>query len=417
MSSARQGGAAPKLRNGVIRRGNSWSYVIRVTDSSGVSKPRWVGGFPTEAAAKRARDEARIAAGRGEFVDRSTVTVGEYLDRWLLAHALEVKPRTRAGYEHLINTYVAPRIGQVRLQALRPADLSTQYRQLMESGGRGGKPLSARSVEYVHAVLRKAFADAVRNDQILASNPAERAKRPRKEQAAAVVMWTADDLASFLATTAGHRLHGYFRLAAYTGARRGELMNLRWADVYLGDKLGQGAFVRLRGTVSVINGVRVEGSTKGGRERTVSIDAGTAAVLAEHRRRQEAERDLAGALWVGGDHVFRRELGEPLFPDTPTALMAKLQRQHNTAAVEAGTPPLPVIRLHDLRHLHATLLLKAGVPVHVVAARLGHADPAITLRVYAHVLDDQASGAATTFEHLINSTPTKPSSDAQGDRG
>jgi integrase len=402
MSRASQASAAPRLRNGVIRRGNTWSYVIRVTDSAGVSKSRWVGGFPTEAAAKRARDEARIAAGRGEFVDRSTLTVQAYLTQWLLAHALEVKPRTRAGYAHLITTYVTPRIGRIRLQALRPADLSALYRELMESGGRGGTPLSARTVEYVHAVLRKAFADAVRNDQVLTSNPAERAKRPRKEQAAAVVMWTAQDLASFLTTTQGHRLHGYFRLAAYTGARRGELMNLRWGDVHLGDEHGQGAFVRLRGTVSVIDGVRVEGTTKGGRERSVSIDAGTAAVLTEHRLRQEAERALAGTSWVGGDHVFRRELGEPLFPDTPTALMAKLQRQHNTAAVQAGTPPLPVIRLHDLRHLHATLLLKAGVPVHVVAARLGHADPAITLRVYAHVLDDQASAAATTFEHLLN---------------
>ncbi len=82
MSRARQASAAPKLRNGVIRRGNSWSYVIRVTDSGGVSKPRWVGGFATEAAAKRARDEARIAAGRGDFVDRSTLTVQAYLDQW-----------------------------------------------------------------------------------------------------------------------------------------------------------------------------------------------------------------------------------------------------------------------------------------------------------------------------------------------
>ena len=78
-----QGNAAPKLRNGVMRRGNTWSYVIRVTDSRGVSKPRWVGGFPTEAAAKRARDEARIAAGRGDFVDRSTLTVQDYLNQWL----------------------------------------------------------------------------------------------------------------------------------------------------------------------------------------------------------------------------------------------------------------------------------------------------------------------------------------------
>ncbi|HET7477077.1 MAG TPA: tyrosine-type recombinase/integrase [Dermatophilaceae bacterium] len=370
-----------------------------MTDSRGVSKPRWVGGFPTEASAKRARDEARIAASKGDFVDRSTVTVAEYLHRWLSVHALEVKPRTRAGYAHLIDTYIAPRIGRCRLQALRPADLSVLYRQLLESGGQHGQPLSARTVEYVHAVLRKAFADAVRNDQLLTSNPAERAKRPRKAHAQSSVLWTAADLSSFLASTSLHRLHAFFWLAAYTGARRGELMNLRWADVNLDDD----PCVRLRGTVSVIKGQRVEGTTKGGRERTVSIDRGTVAVLREHQQRQGAEREAAAGSWIDGDHVFRRELGEPLFPDTPTALMGKLLRRHNESAAADHRQPLPSIRLHDLRHLHATLLLRAGVPVHVVASRLGHADPAITLRVYAHVLGDQATEAAVVFERVLHS--------------
>lgn len=389
---------APRLRNGVIRRGTTWSYVIRVTDGRGVSKPRWVGGFPSEAAAKRARDEARIAASNGVYIDRSAVTVGQYLQDWLSAHALEVKPRTRAGYAHLIDRYVVPRIGHSRLQVLRPADLSGLYRQLLESGGQHGQRLSPRTVEYVHAVLRKAFADAVRTDQLLASNPAERAKRPRSAYPEPTVMWTAANLSSFLATTECHRLHAFFRLAAYTGARRGEMMNLRWADVHLENNPS----VRLRGTVSVIKGQRVEGTTKGGRERTVSIDTGTVAVLRSHRERQGAERDVAGDSWIDDDHVFRRELGEPLFPDSPTALMAKLLRQHNEQAVAEQREPLPRIRLHDLRHLHATLLLKAGVPVHVVANRLGHADPAITLRVYAHVLGDQASEAADVFERVID---------------
>jgi integrase len=92
------------------------------------------------------------------------------------------------------------------------------------------------------------------------------------------------------------------------------------------------------------------------------------------------------------------QIGAPLFPDTPTALMAKLLRKHNA---EHREDPLPVMRLHDLRHVHATLLLKAGVPVHVVAARLGHADPAITLSVYAHVLRDQASEVADVFARLL----------------
>ncbi len=401
--------AGPRLRNGVIRRGKTWSYVIRVTDARGVSKPRWVGGFGTEVAAKRARDEARISASAGGYVDRSTVTVEGYLAEWLEGHALEVKPRTRAGYAHLIETYVVPRIGAMRLQAVRSADLSRLYRDLLEGGGRGGRPLSARSVEYVHAVLRKAFADAVRTDQVLSSNPAERAKRPRKEVSQPVVMWTAADLAAFLASTKGHRLHAFFWLAAATGARRGELVNLRWGDV----RLGEGPSLRLRGTVSVIHGVRVEGSTKGGRERVVSIDPATVAVLQAHQAAQNRERELAGAAWVkdsaqtAGGHVFRQELGAPLFPDTPTALMRKLLRQHNdggtsTAAGSTGEARLlPVIRLHDLRHLHASLLLKAGVPVHVIAHRLGHADPSITLRVYAHVLDDQASHAATVFAEVL----------------
>ena len=141
-------GSAPRLRNGVIRRGKTWSYVIRVTDVRGVSKPRWVGGFSTEVAAKRARDEARIAASTGVYVDRTTVTVEDYLVEWLVGHAVEVKPRTRAGYAHLIETYVVPRIGGLRLQAVKSTDLSRLYRDLLEGGGKGGRPLSGRSVEY-----------------------------------------------------------------------------------------------------------------------------------------------------------------------------------------------------------------------------------------------------------------------------
>jgi integrase len=93
------------------------------------------------------------------------------------------------------------------------------------------------------------------------------------------------------------------------------------------------------------------------------------------------------------------EIGSPLFPDVAGSLMRR-----TVAAINAGhaKPVLPPMRLHDLRHVHATLLLKAGVPVHVVAARLGHADPAITLRVYAHVLRDQAVEVAQIFAAVVD---------------
>jgi hypothetical protein len=85
--------------------------------------------------------------------------------------------------------------------------------------------------------------------------------------------------------------------------------------------------------------------------------------------------------------------GAPLYPDTVTALMTKLINAHNRS-VSVPSQALPHARLHDLRHLHATTLLLAGVPVHIVAARLGHADPAVTLRVYSHVLREHALAVA-----------------------
>ncbi len=385
------------LKDGVIKRGRSWSYVIRVTDPLGISRPRWVGGFPSEAAAKEARDNARIAARRGQYVDKSTITVGQYLRQWLDSHALEVKPSTHAGYEYLLTKYVVPALGKTRLQTLRPTALSDLYKTLLEEGGQGGRPLSVRTVQLVHAALRKALGDAVRTDQLLASNPAERAKRPRSvRDHVAEGVWSAAQLRAFLDRASSHRLFAFYRLAAYSGARRGELLNLRWADV----TLDHSPRIRIRGTVGLVaGGTRYEGTTKSGRERVVNIDSGTATVLREHLARQELDRARAGGSWVAGDWVFRKEIGTPIHPSTATALMRSLLADYNK---EHPDGRVPVIRLHDLRHTHATLLLRVGVPVHVVAARLGHADPAITLRVYAHVLGDQAAEVADAFAQAVD---------------
>ncbi len=121
----------PRLRDGVMKRGTTWSYVIRVKDlETGVSKPRWVGGFATEQDAKGARDEARVNARKGQYIDRTSITVAVYLDQWLEAHAVEVKPKTLQDYRHLINRHVRSRIGDLRLQAVTPARITKLYRDL-----------------------------------------------------------------------------------------------------------------------------------------------------------------------------------------------------------------------------------------------------------------------------------------------
>ncbi|RFS83800.1 site-specific integrase [Actinomadura spongiicola] len=269
-----------------MKRGKTWSYVIRVPDpETGVSKPKWVGGFRTEEDAKEARDEARVRARRGEYIDRNAVTVGEYLDEWLDAHAVEIKPKTLANYRHLIERHVKPNIGGLRLQAVRPGQITKFYRDLVTTGGQDGTGLSPRTVAHVHSVLRKAFGDAVRVDELIPSNPTERAKRPRLHQGEPGDVWTTTQLRTFLDGAKEHRLFTFYRLAAYTGARRGELLNLRWRDVDL-DR----ASVHIKGSASFIAGERIEGTTKSGRSRVVSLDAGTVDVLKSHRKRQLADK-------------------------------------------------------------------------------------------------------------------------------
>jgi len=390
-----------KLRHGVMKRGTTWSYVIRVKDpETGISKPRWVGGFATEEAAKQARDEGRVKAHRGEYIDHNRITVAEYLDDWIDSHAIEIKRRTLLDYRSCIRLYVTPRIGHLPIQAVRPSTITKLYRDLLTSGGRDGKPLAVPTVTHLHAVLRKAFRDAVIVDELIASNPVERAKRPRQQTQEPGTVWTIAQLRTFLATAEQHRLFAFFHVAAYTGARRGELLNLRWTDIDLDAKR-----ITITGSTAVIKGERINGTTKSGRTRVVSIDDETASVLRQRHKDQAAEQLHAGDAWRGTKegYVFTTGWGEPIYPDTVTSLMSKLIRAHNEP--EHGQRPndqLPHARLHDLRHIHATTLLLAGVPVHVVAARLGHADPAITLRVYAHVIRSAETAAADIFAQAMN---------------
>ena len=202
-------------------------------------------------------------------------------------------------------------------------------------------------------------------------------------------MWTIAQLRAFLVTARQHRLFAFFHVAAYTGARRGELLNLRWKDIDL-----DGKKITITGSTAVIGGERVNGTTKSGRTRVVSIDGETVAVLRQRKTDQAAEQLKAGDSWLGtkDGHVFTTGWGEPIYPDTVTSLMTKLIR---------ASQQLPHARLHDLRHLHATTLLLSGVPVHVVAARLGHADSAITLRVYAHVIRSAETAAADIFAQAV----------------
>ena len=284
-----------------------------------------------------------------------------------------------------------PRLGDTPLQELRAADLDALYAELLRSGRRGGGGLSMSSVHHVHAALNKLLNDAertgvvTRNVARLASAPSLTTARARAPE---MTVWTPGELSRFLESIDGNRNAAMFRLLALTGMRRGELVALRWSDLDLARST-----MTVNQASTVVDGVEVVSIPKTRRSRrVVDLDPVTVEVLQRHRGAQREQRLALGVTATASDRVFTGDLGEPLRPDSVGQAFRRLVLSSD----------VPVIRLHDLRHTHASHLLRAGVNVKVVSDRLGHASVSFTLDTYGHVMPGQQAEAAAAAAALLD---------------
>jgi integrase len=378
-----------KVKNGIVFTGRSWSYVLRVPDTNtGKTKPQWVGGFDSEKAAKLARDKARVSLSTSNYVSPNKLTLGEYLTTWINeVHANQLKASTLERYKRVINRYLIPELGAIKLQDLRPSHVQGFYTSLLTRSTVTGNPLSPQTVTLIGAVLKKAIKYAVDVDGLIAVNPVNRVPLP-KGKGTIPTPWSIQELNTFLDVARSHRLFFFFRLSAFTGARRGELLALKWSDF-------DGTAITIsKNRLMAGNQVIEQNSTKGGTngQRRVPLDRETIELFNVHRVNQLKERMALGENWQETGYVFVQENGLPLYPHTPSDLFKKLLNK-------AGLRPT---RLHDQRHLHATELLRLGEPLHVVANRLGHRDAMVTATIYAHVSDQHAETASSTFANAVN---------------
>jgi integrase len=301
------------------------------------------------------------------------------VDKWLPAIKTTIRESTWAGYEGHVRLHIVPRLGHLRLDEIGPAELNGFYAELLESGkvsGRGG--LSPGSVRHVHVAIHRALRDAVRWDY-LEANPAERCDPPKlKFNGNHMRTWTADQLSSFLSFTKRSELYELWLLLAMTGMRRGEALGVRACDVDL--ERGE---LAVRQTVVEVSG-RVGFSTpKTARgRRVIALDPGTATEL----------QPLVGRS-AGDSLIFHRN-GAALEPSQVSHTFSRLVKRSG----------LPWIRLHDLRHTHATLALEAGVHPKIVSERLGHSTVSFTLDVYSHAIPHLQTEAAEKIANLIRRT-------------
>lgn len=376
------------MRGSIVKRGRTWSYVLYLgRDSSGRKRQKWVGGFDT----RREAEEALVAAlGKrrdGITVDAGRMTVGEYLAEWLTGITPSLRATTALRYRKLMRDHVIRHIGNVRLADLTAPRIRMLHAELLENGRvdtMGG--LSPTTVATVHRVLSHALKDAV-TAGLLERNPAAMVKPPRRARPQWRV-WSAEQVQRFLQAGAEDRLYGLWALLVTTGLRRGEALALRWEDVDLetGRLRVQRSFTTAGYEVHL-----TEPKTAAGR-RSVSLDPQTTRVLAEHRRRQAEERLRVGPAWRDTGLVFTDELGQAIHPMRAYVLFRELMWRN---------PLLPKIRLHDLRNTAATLALAAGVHPKVVQERLGHANIAITLDTYSHVVEGLQEDAAARVADLV----------------
>ncbi len=319
-------------------------------------------------------------------VASSRLTLRDYLTKeWLPAIEHTIRPTTCRSYVAHVECHILPALGSVQPQKLCPAQINALYAKLGRSGKRNGQGLTALSVRHVHAVLHRALKDAVRWGR-LARNPVDLADPPRAAaRGHELRTWSAEQLAAFLDSHHDDRLYALWHTLAMTGLRRGEALGLRWQDVDLeAGRLSVRRALVPSGREVVVS----EPKTARGR-RVVALDPGTVAVLKGQAARQLQEQQDAG--WTETGLVFTNEDGAALHPEV-------VSRFFRGAVKETM---MPDIRLHDLRHTHATLALRAGIHPKVVSERLGHATVSITLDTYSHAIPAMQEEAAVKIAGLV----------------
>jgi integrase len=316
---------------------------------------------------------------RGMPTPEANITVAKWLDDWLQARR-GIRDSSWIRNEQLVRIHLRPGLGKHRLAKLTPAHVQRFYADKLAEG-----TLSSSTVKRMHETLHKCLQDALHMGLVVRNaadvpNKLQNAKAPKQT-------YTTRQAGQLLRSLAGDRMEALIVLVLNTGMREGELIALKWADVDLAC-----ATVRVQqGRTKKIRGFADETTKTESSRRSIALTPEAVEALRAHRTRQKTERLAMGSLWPKNDLVFVSSAGTHL---NPSNLRKWWMRQTEIAQ-------LPHIRFHDLRHTAATWLIAQGVPVNIVQRMLGHADPATTMRFYAHVMEGGGEQAMRAMSRMM----------------
>jgi integrase len=359
-----------------------WAIILDIRDpASGKRRRKWHSFAGTKRQAQVKCAELIAELKNGTAFDPAKVMLRDYLNRWLAHMETQVSPRSVENYREVVAHWIVPMLGNVKLAQLKPEQIAGAYSEALSRGGRDGQGLSPRSVLMMHRTLSQSLKQAV-IWRLRADNPASFCKPPRVERKEMKVL-DLSATASLIEFARGGRLHMPVLLFALCGLRRAEVAAARWNRLSP-DGAGLAVTTSIEQTA---RGPR-EKPPKSGRARTIALPALLIEELRRHRLRQAEDLLRLGVRQTDETHICLREDGSPWPPRVLTYAFARLIRGSGLSRV----------RLHDLRHGHATHLLLANTHPKVVQERLGHASIQLTLDTYSHVLPSMQEDAAATID-------------------
>jgi len=360
-------------------------YEVMYYDSE--QRPRWR-TVPTLTDARLLRAELTTRLAAGERVTVSKISLEEFAKEWLVQQQPRLRANTHRLYGNYLRQHVYPRFGKRQLTSITVDDIAHLISE-MEQGWRyrqqsgrlvrvQGKPYSGWTIRGVLVAYGRVLGHAARRGHIH-SNPIQRLERDERPKASRRELPSLDrDAIGTLIRCTPERYRTLIAVSVLTGIRQGEALGLRWHDIDLREGL-----IRVRYQLGR-HGELVEPKTSAAK-RDIPIPPSLVRMLASHR-----ERAFASGFAKPGDFVFSSQAGTPMNHRNIT-------RRGLEKALERGN--LPKLRWHDLRHLAASALISQGASIPYLSRVLGHANPAITLGIYAHQYAE-AEHAQTTRQHM-----------------
>ena len=338
------------------------------------------------------RTEERLAPVVGLRIPHDTTRLDTYLvDEWLPAVEPEIEPATFVNVQGHVHRYINPKIGHLRVCDIDRETVKAFYRELLTTPlARKAGFLSKSTIISVHGTLCWGLQTLVEMRR-LPANPAWGARpRRKKSEIYEPTVWTPPELLKFLDETKNHDVSALWNFLALTGVRRSEAMGLQWGDFDMDLK-----HVAIRRAITKVGSARYITRPKSAAARRIDLMPDTTSSLKRFRRQRARQRTKLGLRPIRpGEYVFTKVDGESYDPGWTTRTFLRL-------SADAG---LRRIRLHDLRHTHATHLLQAGANLKAVQERLGHNDPTFTIDTYVHLLPTIQAEAIKSLKNLYKET-------------